>query len=130
MSDKIESLFQELSQICTQYKAEVPGRRRAWPESIKERVFSLRNYGVSWSKITERTGISYQTMIVWKQPATSFSPVKVVESKKPMTVTVREKLRPKAVAKALTVTVITPSGYRIEGLDQRSALTLIEKLHR
>src|SRR5271154_5882911 len=87
MSDRAEEIFNELAQICEQYKAEVPSNRGAWPESVKSRVFELKSMGLSFIKIAERTGIATQTIYAWKRPP-SFLPVKVVEKPLP-TVTVR-----------------------------------------
>ncbi len=115
MSEKISTILEEISQLCLQYKAEVPGRRRAWPRSIKDRVLALRRLGVSYVKIAQGSGLSAATLYSWKleQKGASFMPVKVTAKSTP-TVTVgasaeRERVSP-------TVTVITPSGFRIEGL--------------
>lgn len=47
MEEKAAVLFRELEEICSQYKREVPGRRRAWPESVKKRVLALRALGIN-----------------------------------------------------------------------------------
>ena len=67
--NKVDAIFEELVQICSQYKEEVPGRRRAWPKAIKERVLQLRKLGVSGAKIADRIAITYRTTISW-QPRT------------------------------------------------------------
>jgi hypothetical protein len=128
MSERAEEIFNELVQVCTQYKAEVPSKRRAWPESVKVRVFELRSLGVKWGEIGRRTGLCPQTMMTWK-PAGAFLPIKVVERAEATTMTVRvpRKYQKRQVP---TVTVVTPSGYRLEGLDQSSALLLMEKFGR
>lgn len=126
MAAQAEDIFNELAQICAQYKAEVPSNRRAWPESVKSRVFKLKSMGISFVKIAERTGIAYQTITAWERPK-SFLPVRVVGAELP-TVTVSKEPRRGRRAKFTTVTVITPNGYRIEGLDSKSAIEFIAKL--
>ena len=125
MADRAEEILLELSQLCEQYKAEVPSNRRAWPESIKSRVFELKSLGLSFVKIAERTGIASQTIYTWRRPE-RFLPVKVVNPPIP-TITVGNEIR-KSRQKLTTVTVITPRGFRIEGLDAKSAMAIIERL--
>lgn len=115
MANRADEIFDELTQICEQYKTEVPSDRGPWPESVKARVFELKALGMSFVKIAERTGIPYGSITSWKRPA-SFLPVAVVDKPSP-TVTVRKPRKKREKAEFRTVTVITPSGYRIEGLD-------------
>ena len=127
MAAEAEEIFNELAQICAQYKTEVPSNRRAWPESVKSRVFRLKAMGISFVKIAERTGIAYQTITTWERPA-AFLPVRVVEPPQLPTVTVSKERRGLKKSKLPTVTVITPTGYRIEGLDSQSAVDFIARL--
>lgn len=112
MSRTREEIIAELNELCVQYKAEVPGRSQAWPKSIKERVSELHAMGLGDTEISRRVPISAQTIYSWRQglkkSREGFLPVKIVE--------------------ASTVTVITPQGYRIEGLDSRSAVEFISRL--
>jgi len=125
MSDRAVELFSELSQINVQYKAEVPGRRRAWPQSLKDRIFELRSLGLSFKEIAQRSGISYQTIVSWKKP-NSFLPVAIVENKN-STVTVVKSKRQR-IPKNMPIIITTPSGTKIEGLDFKCMMTLIEQL--
>jgi hypothetical protein len=122
----VDTIFVELSQICDQYKAEVPSNRGPWPESVKARVFELKTMGLSFVKIAERTGIPYGSITSWKRPG-SFLPVKVVKDKSP-TVTVGRPRKKASKPELRTVIVTTPSGYRIEGLDANSAAELIARV--
>ncbi len=126
MSRTREEIVVELIDLCAQYKAEVPGRSQAWPKSIKERVAELHAMGLGDTEISRHVPISAQTMYSWRQglhkkSLESFLPVKIVQ---PSTVTVKKMKK----AKVSTVTVITPQGYRIEGLDSKSAVDFIAKL--
>jgi hypothetical protein len=86
-------------------------------------VFELKAMGLSFIKISKRTGIPYGSITTWKRPS-SFLPVTVVEEKSP-TVTVGRPRKKKPKSELTTVTVVTPSGYRIEGLDLKSVAEFI-----
>lgn len=122
----------ELQDLCAQYKAEVPGRSRAWPKSIKERVAELSARGLGDSEVARLVPIPMQTIYSWrhnkkaKSPAPSFLPVKI---NKISTATVKKRSKPQKV-KPPTVTVTTPSGFKIEGLQASDVLDFFEKLER
>ena len=122
----------ELQDLCAQYKAEVPGRSQAWPKSIKERVAELSEQGLGDSEVARLVPIPMQTIYSWrhskkvKSPEPSFLPVKI---NKVSTVTVKKKPKPQKV-KSPTVTVTTPSGFKIEGLAAEDVLSFFEKLER
>jgi hypothetical protein len=142
MQDRVADLFDELRQLSTQYKAEVPGGRRAWPKCIKDRVIELAELGVKKPEIADRSGLPYFTVHSWtksqsrKKSASSFVQVKVVKKKPtrerlPVTVTVKDLRVPTIAASQIaTVTVTTPNGFRIEGLDARAALAWLAELDR
>lgn len=65
MEEKAAALFRELEEICSQYKQEVPGRRRAWPESVKKRVLALRSLGINSHQVAKRVSIPYMTLVSW-----------------------------------------------------------------
>src|ERR1700741_1372443 len=88
MEEKAAALFRELEEICAQYKQEVPGRRRAWPESVKKRVLALRSLGINSHQVANRLPIPYMTLASWHRKPAGFLPVKVVSPKPPTTVTV------------------------------------------
>jgi hypothetical protein len=152
MSGRAAELIQEVRQITLQYKAEVPGHRRAWPEAIKKRVTELFSLGLKTRKISEVTGISIHTLSLWKSQINggqSFQQLKIIDAAESKaksellatakansfaTVTVTKKrgrppkvLSPQQldVANNVTVTVTTPDGFRIEGVPVREALQWI-----
>ena len=121
MSAKSEQLFNELIQLYAQYKQEVPSQRQAWPESIKARIFELQEIGARIGDISAKTGISKQTIYGWNYEASKrrrFLPVNVVAP--PLTVAPSPAATSEVVRRktkiSSTVTVITPDGFRIEGL--------------
>ena len=67
MENQSAILFDEIRQLIEQYKAEVPGRRHAWPVSIKTRVLDLCNVeGMRLNEVATRTGLPYHTVLNWR----------------------------------------------------------------
>ncbi len=136
MGDRKSELLTEVSQIIAQYRQEVPGRRRAWPESIKNRVLELQRMGFERSDIAKGTGISYFTIFNWGEAkAPRFEPVAIVPSRRALpkaaTVTVtkcRRRHRPSCRPALTTVTVTMPGGIRIEGVTVEVLLKLLPQL--
>lgn len=152
MSDRSPALIDEIQQIVSQYKAEVPGNRHAWPKSVKDRVLMLFSLGLKPKAITAQTGLSYHTVIYWsskyKQGSKSFKQVAVVPGKSPnlpapsrrrgprpiATVTVKSRSRGSRESKSvglkgknLTVTVTTPTGFKVEGLPIEFAMAWLRR---
>ena len=138
MNDRIQNLFSELEQICEQYKEQVPGRRRAWPKAVKERIEELARLGVNGYEVSKRVPVPYMTIVSWRSKAKSISasssgflPVSVVTEKRPTTVTVKRRGRkPKQIPSQstnapTTVTVVAPNGLRIEGLPVEFVMLLM-----
>ena len=142
MDEKSATLLDEIRQLLEQYRKEVPGGRRAWPESIKRRVAELKAGGVKFTEISRRTKIPYYTLVGWKPESRtgrpSFEPVKVVAAlpapanRTFATVTVarKSKLRPKR--EVVTVTVTTKGGIRIrfEHIGVARIIQLVDRLER
>jgi transposase-like protein len=126
-----DQIVDQIRQIKNQYEAQVTGKHKQWPRAIKERVVALVEMDLSLSTISERTGISYHTIASWTaQPNRSkFREMTVAQPTKSVAVTVTSKRpvgRPPKklvpVAKNCntrngTVTIMTPGGYLVEGLD-------------
>jgi hypothetical protein len=122
MIQEAERLIGEINQIKEQYQVEVGSKRRPWPNSIKERIESLEKMGVQAKSIASDTGIPYHTILQWrflkrkKSKPSEFHALAVTNPKltKPHpTVTVTA-----GSQKVVTVTVITPLGFRIEGCTE------------
>jgi len=152
MRTEIPQLLDELRQICTQYAAEVPGKRRQWPESVKTRVLRLRFLGLSNHRIAQETGIPVMTLYTWKMPNAEqaralpeprpeddcggFVPVRVVQRRTGLPAreaealtTVKASDRQKRRTPP-TVTVVHPNGIRLEGLTLEEALEAMRRLSR
>jgi lysozyme family protein len=125
-----DELLSEITELLSQYRREVPGNRRAWPESIKQRVRALRGTGLNWTQIAKRTGIPYYTVLNWRdeKKSGSFALVNVVppHRRKIRTCTVTDAKREAKVTDVVTVTM--PNGIRIEGVGGALLLELLPKL--
>ena len=137
MDDRTQNLFSELEQICEQYKEQVPGKRRAWPKAVRERVEELEHLGINGYEISRRIPVPYMTIVSWrsktKKEKSGFLPVAVVDKKqRPTTVTVKrlghiesDSIAGLSNSVPTTVTVVTPEGFRIEGLPVEFAKPLL-----
>jgi Transposase len=131
VQEQSEILFNEIEQLVNQYKVEVPGRRRAWPVSIKTRAMELCGGDLSYHEIAKRTGIPYHTLLTWRyqdKQAKSFTEVTIKKSeiKSLPTVTVGRSKKISKPSPPLTVTV--GKGISVEGLDVAGAIEIIKFL--
>lgn len=135
MIDRASTLIDEISQIKAQYMAEVGTGRRAWPKSIKTRVAELDGLGIPAKGVAQRTGIPYETVILWRYKrrqagkSGGFHELRVAEAKLPtiskcVTVTAPKSEMPNPL------TMTTPEGYRIEGLSEEMLMRLIAGLRQ
>jgi hypothetical protein len=138
MEDPQSQIFGEISQILEQYRKEVPGKRRAFPESVKSRVLSLQEQGLKCAEISRRSGLPYYTVIRWKirKQSPSFEVMRVVSGDgKPrlvqsdsVTKSHRRKVNPISKSKELaTVTIAMPGGVRIEGVSLKFLEALLPR---
>jgi hypothetical protein len=130
-----QEIFHEIRQLIEQYRAEVPGGRRAWPEAVKSRVRAISAAGASLRDIAERTGLPYYTIIAWVPESArrryrkrsqgvptggKFSEIAVVPAKRAnatVTVANEEKApRPGRAPQSTTVTVTLPGGIEVKGV--------------
>lgn len=129
-------LIEEIRQISEQYHAEVGRGRKAWPNSIKDRVTELFESGMRAKAISQATGLAYYTVLNWRPGgrkgaprglhARRFKELAVVKSSREIArVTVPKNLpsvhkQELSSKKISTVTVTTPDGYqvRIDGLRE------------
>ena len=131
MKSDSERLYGEISEIAAQYQREVPSGRRAWPESIRSRVFALRRSGVRCAEISRRTGLPYYTVLQWKDVNRNFVELPIrVDPAKSATVTVPElsKLRTVTVPDGKDLSILLPSGAVIQGLDVEEVTRLLPAL--
>ena len=154
MTESQNTILDELEQLSSQYKAEVPGVRRAWPESVKSRIRLLLEDGMTAAEASRKTGIPYFTLNSWRRRSHARFiqaklsapqlPINLLPEKRklgrprkshhlPATVTVANLSMQKPSVNHVTsetsgtVTVTTPNGFKIEGLPIGVALRLIER---
>ncbi len=108
MNSKAEEILREIVQLIAQYRAEVPGGRRAWPLAIKSRVLAAVGLGVRAKEIASRTELPYYTILTWipKTERRTYRPRQPKESHQLVTGGHFSQLRVRPAAKAIaTVTV-------------------------
>jgi transposase-like protein len=106
-----------------------PSRR--YPPEVKARIVewvrAQRQAGIGRVEVGESLSIPWQTLAQWlrdsdapaESPSETLQPVRVVE-KRPRTVSARREVR--------ALTLRTPQGFAIEGLDVEAALALLRRL--
>lgn len=119
-----DELLQDIREMTAQYRAEIPGGRKAWPNSIREKVLELSRSGMKSSAIAEATGLKYFTVHGWKKRAPGFRAVAIAKAAT-VTVPIAPALPEQTPA---TVTVTTKSGLKIEGLSFAQAAELAGRL--
>lgn len=134
-SEKVfESILLEINALRLQWEAEVGRGRRAWPRAIKSRVLELvLNGGFSVREVSKRTGVSYETITLWKHKSKKktlenpgFQQLAVRDFNESATVTDTDSLKSKVIG--VQITVRTPKGYVFEGLSQAEFFELIKCL--
>lgn len=126
-------IFEELAQLSGQYKVEVPGARKAWPRSIKERVLRLSALGAPMTEIARRSKIPYYTVYNWAKPQKRaksqgrFRELAIVEKRG---ISVRPEIPELPLSTSnnfATVTVTMPNGCKVEGVPVKAALAWAER---
>jgi hypothetical protein len=115
-----EALLKDVREMTAQWRLEVPGGRKAWPKSIRDRVLELSRLGMGSTAIAKATGLTYFTIHAWKKRKPDF---KALAIKSPATVTVPVGAKP-----AATVTVTTAKGLKFEGITFEQALIVAKEL--
>lgn len=134
---KREELIDEIKQIIVQYREEVERDRKPWPKAIKDRVAELLTSGMTAPEICRATGLAYHTVLKWRPSSikrgaprgihvSKFKEVAVVPVRVPQIPT--EPSTPRVREIKGTVTVTTPSGFKIEVQFLDHAIELIAKL--
>jgi hypothetical protein len=104
-----QSLLRSLS-------AHQPGRGKLYPPDTQARVVEFaqrrRAEGVSWNQIAGELGMRFETVRRWCARAPTMRAVEVVAETRP----------------SGAVSVLSPSGYRLEGLTLEEAVTVLRAL--
>ena len=103
--------------IVAGFPAHSPRRRysREEREAIVEQVRRLRSEGMTMTAVVAEVGVSQMTLAKWLKaanPGPAFLPVVVAPTTPP----------------PASLTLVTPAGYRIEGLTMDALLALLGRL--
>lgn len=127
-------LIKEVRELFEQFKREVPRKKGQWPESIRSRVIALWKMGVRTHQIALEAKVPVQTLYSWRRrlKETGFSELPVVRHRRrtefqrgldERRLDHRSTLQPLEINKpmtrgseAITVSVYTPDGIKIEGI--------------
>ena len=130
--DRVNALYAEIRHIYQQYLKEVPKKRRPWPESIKTRILELWKLGVSSHQIAQETGLPTQTMYSWRQKIKrsdpGFLPVPIVKKRHRRSNFDIQLSQLESEVKSPTVTVVTPEGFRIEGIPSSDVARIVREI--
>ena len=111
----------ELSELKRKIGRLDRGRGRRYPTELRDRIARYvavrREFGLSWDSLSAELGIPSETMRRWLHSseaadAPALVPVEVVDS----------------AAEPRTVAVVSPSGWRLEGLDVAEAVAVLKAL--
>lgn len=132
IKESVASLCSEIRQIHEQYKKEVPKKRRPWPTSIQSRILELWKLGMSSNQISEMTGLPAQTLYSWRQRINKkepgFLPVPIVKKRHRRSNFDIQLSQLEEISKSPTVTVVTTTGLRIEGVPVNQAVHIARGL--
>ena len=105
----------------------VVGRGKRYPEELRQLAVDFateaRRSGWSGSRIAQRLGVAWATLERW----CAMQPVAEVGSRLMREVVVHDDVPPSA---ALPPALVTPEGYRIDGLRQEELVEVLRVLRR
>jgi hypothetical protein len=100
--------------------AHTPGRGKPYPAALKVRIAeyvrSERSSGTTWAQLTSELGVASESLRLWCSNAAPGAPRALL----PVSVV--------ADRKEQSITVVSASGYRIEGLTLRDAVAVLRAL--
>ena len=122
-----EDAFIRRCQETAEGLTRLAGGQRRWPEDLKAAIMAYaarrRTEGESDNAIAQRLGLYQSTLSRWRREAERagerFRPVAIVPSLEAETL---------LASPAGSLQLITPAGYRVEGLDLDTLVTLLRSL--
>ena len=126
-----EDAFIERCQETAESLTRLAGGQRRWPEDLKAAIMAYaarrRTEGESDNAIAQRLGLYQSTLSRWRREAERagerFKPVAIVAS-----VEAEALVASRVVPPPGSLQLITPAGYRVEGLDLDTLVTLLRSL--
>ncbi|HEX3595379.1 MAG TPA: hypothetical protein VHU80_09765 [Polyangiaceae bacterium] len=110
----------QVSSLRAALASHAAGRGKRYPAAVKARIITLaqsrRREGRSWVQISGEVGVGFETLRRWclaggTKPSRAMVPVRVVPEDG-----------------ARTVSVVSPSGHRVEGLTLQEAVAVLRAL--
>ena len=144
MESRAEAIFSEIKEIKSEHDKKEGRDGLAWPRSIRDRVEELETLGLSAKAIAVSSGMAYATIMQWRynrrSKAKAFHEVRV----KGRPITNKRKSAEGAISKSFTqaipsfqkppmecgasgLSLRTPGGFVIEGLDEDGVVTLLAR---
>lgn len=100
------------------------GRGKRYPAAVRREVVGYarrrRDAGASWATIAGEVGVVFETLRRWcagEEPTTSIVPVEVIEEEDVV-----------VGGGSSEVEIVSPSGFRLVGLDAESAVAALKAL--
>lgn len=97
-----------------------PGRGKRYPVTVQREVvryaLGRRAEGASWARIADELGLWFETVRRWCEAPTSAGAIVPVE------------IVHEAPTRTAEVAIVSPSGFRLVGLDAASALAALKAL--
>lgn len=113
-------MIEELQNKAVQAVADLGerGRRQRIPDPVRDVVMEFadaaRSRGTSWGTISELTGLSLSVLTRWRRERSGNSGQLL-----PVTVSSSD---------SAGITLVTPSGFRAEGLSEQQAVRILQAL--
>lgn len=112
-------MSKRLARVRAMVASHEAGRGRRYPTAVQDEVVRYarerRSEGASWSVIADEVGVWFETLRRWctaEAPPPTMVEVEVVDDRPPPS----------------SVVIVSPSGYRLEGLDAASAVAALRAL--
>jgi hypothetical protein len=143
MESRAETIFSEIKQIKADHEKQDRREGLGWPSSIKDRVEELEGLGLSAKAIADSSGMAYATIMQWRynrrSKAKAFHEVRVKahfnnkkrKSKRTISKSSVQAMpgfeNPSMESSASGLSLRTPSGFVIEGLDEDRVVSLVAR---
>ena len=144
MESRAETIFSEIKQIKADHEKQDGREGLGWPSSIKDRVEELEGLGLSAKAIADSSGMAYATIMQWRynrrSKAKAFHEVRVKappndnkkkSAKRPISKSFMQAMpgfeNPLIGSGASDLSLRTPSGFVIEGLDEDGVVSLVAR---
>jgi hypothetical protein len=77
-----KQIIEEIINLVSAFRREIPPGRSAWPQSIRDRVQFLHSSGMSYRQISVLTGLPYDTVVAWPgRRSAGFQALQVIDNR-------------------------------------------------